>query len=116
MFVPGNSRTHLLKIADATTGIDLPGAAATVDLAAGGTDNEFVYEIFPGPVVLNPNTEYYVLSQETLGGDQWYDLDTTVVTANVATVTSAVFSDGVGGTFTRGGGAGHTYGPVDLLF
>jgi hypothetical protein len=114
--VSGNSGTHALTIADSVTGFTIPGASATVDLAAtAAAPNAFAYAIFPGPIVLNANTEYYILTQETAGGDQWFDLDTTVLTSNVASVTSAVFGDGIT-PFVRGGGAGHSYGPVDLLF
>jgi hypothetical protein len=38
-----------------------------------------------------------------------------VVTSSVAAVVAAAFSDGVS-AFVRGGGPGHTYGPVDFLF
>jgi hypothetical protein len=112
--VAANGGTHVVKIADGTTGADLPGAAVTIDLS-GAAPNQFAYEILPAPVLLNPNTEYYIVSQETTGGDLWFDLDTTVLTSSVAAVTSAVFTDNVG-PFVRGGGPNHTYGPVDLLF
>ena len=48
------------------------------------------------------------------GGDQWGDLDSVVGTAAVASVVSAVFGDGVS-PFVRAGGAGNTFGPVDML-
>ena len=115
VFVPGNAGTHIVKVADGATGVDVPGATATIDLAAGGVANEFVYGILPAPITLTPNTEFLVLSQETLGGDQFFDLDTTVLTSPIASVVSAVFGDGVT-PFVRGGGPGHSYGPVDVLF
>lgn len=115
IIVTGNTGAHVLKITDGTTEADVPGATVTVDLSAGGTANEFAYEIFPNPITLNANTQYYILSSETAGGDQWFDLDTTVVTQAFASDISAVFGDGIG-PFTRGGGPGHTYGPVDILF
>lgn len=115
IFAPGNTGTHALKIADGVTGADIPGAATTIDLAAGGPPNDFVYGILAAPVTLNPNTEYLVLSSETSGGDQFFDLDTTVLTGPAASVVSAVFGDGVT-PYVRGGGAGHSYGPVDVLF
>ncbi len=115
VFLTGNTQTHIVKIADGATGIDVPGGTATIDLAAGGVNNEFVYGILPAPITLTPNTEFLVLSQETLGGDQFFDLDTTVLTSPIASVVSAVFGDGVT-PFVRGGGAGHSYGPVDVLF
>jgi hypothetical protein len=114
IFVPGNSGSHIVKIADGATGVDLPNGAVTIDLSAGGPANELVYAVLPAPITLSANTEFLVLSQETSGGDQWYDLNTSVVTLPVASVVSAVFGDGVA-PFVRGGGPGNTYGPVDLL-
>ncbi len=112
--VAGNGGTHVVKIADGTTGADLPNAAVTISLS-GAVPNQFAYEVLATPVLLNPNTQYYIVSQETMGGDRWLDLDTTVITSSVAAVISAAFTDGVN-PFVRGGGPGHTYGPVDFLF
>jgi hypothetical protein len=114
IFVPGNTGTHVVKIADGATGVDLPNASVTVNLSAGGPANEFVYGILPTPVTLTPNTEFLVISQETSGGDQWFDLNTSVTTLPVASVVQAVFGDGIA-PFVRGGGTNNTYGPVDLL-
>ncbi len=113
--VAGNAGAHIVKIADGLTGVDVPGASTTINLAAGGIANEFSYGILPAPVTLAANTEFLVLSQETLGGDQFFDVDTTVLTSQEASVVSAVFGDGVT-PFVRGGGPGHSYGPVDVLF
>jgi hypothetical protein len=114
-FLSGNTGTHIVKIADGATGVDLQGATATIDFATGGVANEFSYGILPAPVTLAANTEFLVLSQETDGGDQFLDLDTQVVTSAEAGVVSAVFGDGVT-PFVRGGGPGRSYGPVDVLF
>jgi hypothetical protein len=114
IFVPGNSGTHVVKIADGATGVDLPNASVTINLSAGGPANEFVYAVLPAPITLTPNTDFLVISQETSGGDQWYDLDTTVTTLPVASVLQGVFGDGVA-PFVRGGAPGSTFGPVDLL-
>jgi hypothetical protein len=115
IFVAGNTGTHLLRIADGATGVDLPGGTVTIDFAAGGVPNEFSYATLAAPIVLTPNTEFLVLSQETNGGDQFFDLDTTVLTSAGASVVAAVFGDGVS-PFIRGGGPGQSYGPVDVLF
>jgi hypothetical protein len=122
IFVAGNAGTHTLSVADAATGVTIPGTAVTLDLAASpaAVPNEFAYALLPSAVVLNPNTEYYVLTEETDGGDQWFDQDTTVSTTSptvptsVANVTNAVSA--LGASFVRSGGPGHTFGPVDILF
>ena len=105
--------THLVKIVQASNGVDLPGASATVNVA-GGAPNTFVYASLASPVTLSANTSYYVLTLETFGGDQWYDYNSTVQTASVASVTSAVY--GTGAPYTALGSSGETYGPVDFLY
>ena len=80
---PGNSATHTVKIVDASTGLDVPGGAASVN-TAGGTVGTFVYGALPSPVILNANGTYYIVSQETKNGEQFYDSTTTALTSNVA--------------------------------
>lgn len=116
IFVAGSSGMHAVKVVNASTNVDVPGAVTTVDLSApDAVDGEFVYGALMNPVTLLANAEYYVVSEEIAGGDRWYDLDTVVQTTAVASVVSAVFGDGVM-SYTRGGGPGQTYGPVDVLY
>ena len=89
------------------------GGSATV-VTAGATPGSFAYASLASPVVLNANTTYYVVSQETAGGDAWYDFDTTVQTNSVAKVTNAVWA--ATNSFATLGGVGRSYGPVDLKF
>ena len=84
MFAPGNTGSHMVKLVTAA-GVDVPGGSVAVPMI-GGTPGTFMYNNLPSLVNLSPNTTYYLLSQETSGGDQWYDWDTTVQTAGVATV------------------------------
>jgi hypothetical protein len=112
---PGNSRTHTVKIASVTTGQDIPGGSAAVNTTLGSTGN-FVYGTLANPVTLNANTAYYVVSQETDKGDQWYDYyNTTLQTKNVATVNSAVRNSG-SSYVVVGASAGKSYGPVDFNY
>jgi len=69
---PGNSGTHAVKLVNAATGLDVPGASTSVTLA-GATSGQFQYSTLASPVGLSASTSYYLLSQETSGGDQWYD-------------------------------------------
>lgn len=102
-----------MKLADAA-GNDIPGGSvsvATSSVAAGS----FAYAALPSPVTLSANGVYYILSQETLGGDQWYDLDTTAQTTPDAVLSAAAWGSGspyaaVSGT------AGHMYGPLDFKY
>ena len=72
-------------------GQDVSGASVSVSMS-GGTAGNFVYASLPASVTLNANTTYYIVSQETQGGDQWYDLNTTIQTTNVASETTGVWS------------------------
>jgi len=115
VFLTGSTGTHAMKIVDGSTNVDVPGAATMIDLSKTNVaDRAFVYGTLPMPIVLAPNATYYVIGQETPGPDHFFDLDTTVLTSGQASVISAVFGEGVA-SYTRGGAAGQTYGPVDLL-
>ena len=87
---------------------------AWASVTAGATQGSFAYASLASPVVLNANTTYYLVSQETAGGDAWYDWDTTVQTSSAATLTSAVWA--YTNSYSTMGGAGHSYVPVDFKF
>ena len=112
MVAPGNTETHTLKIVIATSGADLPGSSTSLN-TSGATAGSFIYGALPSAVILQPNTSYYILTQETFAGDQWYDLNTTVSANSEATITAPVYSLGSGYIFV-GGMPGHSYGPVDF--
>jgi predicted transglutaminase-like cysteine proteinase len=113
ILVAGNSGTHVLKIVNAVTGVDVPGGSAVITMT--GSAGQFVYANLPSPIALNANTTYYVLSQEAAGGDRWYDFNTTATVAPVAGLTGAVWGGGAPYVFVAGS-AGHMYIPVDLLY
>ena len=69
----------------------------------------------PSPVPLNENDEYFLLSLEALGGDDFLTQDTTVTTNAEAAVTNAVDSATLV-VFTKAGGSDHTYGPVNFQY
>ena len=115
MFANGNNGTHALKIVNAATEADIAGAAVSVSMS-GGTPGSFVYGDLSSPIVLSPNTSYYVLTQESAGGDQWYDYsDTTATTRWVATLNGAIY--GTGSPYTTvANSIGHMYVPVDFKY
>jgi hypothetical protein len=111
---PGNTGVHRVKFIRASDLTDVPGGA--VDVAtAGGTVGEFAYASLANPVVLQPGTLYFLVSEEFFGGDRWYDLNTSVTTTSVAQCIGPVFLMG-----SSLGGAYHvpntTYGPVDYKY
>ncbi|MBV9744112.1 MAG: Ig-like domain-containing protein, partial [Acidobacteriia bacterium] len=109
----GNTQTHTVKIVDASKGNDLQGASTSINTAL-GTAGQFAYGALVAPVTLNANATYYILSQETAGGDQWYDSDTTAQTMNIAALNFPEFGPN-GGPYTPVASLpGHLYGPVDF--
>jgi hypothetical protein len=113
MFVAGNSSTHIVKLVDAVSGADVPGGTVLLAMS-GGTAGQFKYAPLSSAVVLAAGATYYVVSQETAGGDLWHDYSTTVTTTTVATELSVVYGSGGGwGSF---GAAGQTFGPVDFKY
>jgi len=116
IFITGNTGSHQVKIVDGATGMDIPGGAVMVNLPGSGSpaNKSFVYASLASPVTLNANATYYIVTQETINMDSWYD-DTTVQTTGVASVTSSVFGAG-GPPFTLFTPGAHTYGPVDFIY
>jgi hypothetical protein len=80
-----------------------------------GTPGTFAYATLSSPVTLSANTAYYVVTQETSGGDSWYDYNSWVQTTSAANMTSAVYSIGSSSYVTLGS-PGQSYGPVDFKY
>jgi alpha-galactosidase len=86
--VAGNSMTHSVKFVNAGDGSDVPGASASLNLA-GCTPGQFVFAAIT-PVTLPAGAVYYLVSQETQGGDRWYDQGRISAT-NAAVVNNSVY-------------------------
>ncbi len=112
IFLSGNSGVHTLKLVDASNGSDVPNGAVSLT-AAGGTVGQFLYTALPSPVTLSANHTYYLVSQETLGGDSWAYWDTSVSTASVGTCDGAVYGSG---GYNLHAGVNSPLGPVNFLF
>ncbi len=110
--LPGNSQTHTVKFVNATTGVDVPGGMAPVNMA-GCVASQFAYTNLTAPLALQANTTYYLVSQETTGGDQWFDQGTLKTTTD-ASVTGAVFSNG--GGYAKQPGLNNSYGPPSFQY
>jgi len=112
MVVPGNTSSHTVKIVNALSGSDVSGGSTLVALS--GPSGTYSYATLNNPVVLNANTTYYILSQETAGGDRWYDLNTTLQGSAVATIAGPVYSWQTG--YVAVNSPGHSYVPVDFRY
>jgi hypothetical protein len=114
IYVAGNTGTHTVKLVNAGTGNDVPGGSVSINMAAGTASNGFKYIALAAPVTLAANTAYYVVSQETSGGDQWYDFNTVLTTTNVAVVNNAIQRPS--NSWVAAGGANNSYVPVDFKY
>ena len=110
--VSGNSQSHTVKLVDASTGVDVSGAAVFV-MPGSAPAGTFAYAALSSPVTLAASKSYYVVTQETSGGDQWYDTNTSMQTTADATETGSIYGAGF---WASGGPAGHSYGPVDVKY
>ena len=109
---PSNSGQHAIKLVQTSVGIDVSGGAAIVNMF-GCTPGQYVWTPLPSPIVLNAGTSYFLVSQETSGGDSWYDISS-VGNTNVGTVRGGAY--GPGNSWTTAGSAGSSYGPPNLLY
>jgi len=80
---------HTVKFVVANTGVDVPGGSASVNMD-GCTPGQFVWSALPSPISLSPGASYYLVSQESAGGDLWYDVGG-ITTMSIANVTNAVY-------------------------
>jgi len=113
IFISGNTGSHLVKLVNAATGVDIPGGSAVV---SGGTAGTFTYTPLASPVTLDANGIYYLLSEETEGGDQWYGNNTTVQSSAGAVVSGAAYFGGPYPYTVSPNSANHSFGPVDLKY
>ena len=111
-FELGLSQPHQMRLVDAATNADV--GTATVDMSSETVDR-FKYAPLAQGVVLNAGGLYYVLSEETSGGDPYFDQDTIVSVRTEATVPNAVYSTSPG-LFVPVNAAGHAYGPVSFQY
>jgi hypothetical protein len=114
IFVTGNSGTHTVKVVNAGTGADVAGASVSINMSTGTPSNGFKYVALAAPVILTANTAYYLVSQETSGGDQWYDFNTVLTTTTGATVNNAVSRPS--NSWVAAGTANNSYVPVDFKY
>src|ERR1019366_8223400 len=114
IYINGNTGPHQVKLVRVSDGGDVPNGSATVSLPGGGSPGQFVYAPLSSVVTLAANTAYYLVGQETSGGDQWDDLGPVTAAGAVTVNSAATFLAGFG--FTAVGGANNSYVPVNLLY
>ncbi len=110
---PGNNQFHVVRIIDAATGSDVSGSVVPIN-TAGGTAGQFLYGPVSATVTLQPGAAYFIVSEETAGGDLFHNHDTTIETTTVATVIGSART-GAPAVFTDAPGQ-IAYGPVDFQY
>jgi hypothetical protein len=114
MMASGNNGTHTVKLVKVSDGTDVPGGSVSIAMG-GSTVGQFQYASLSNPMLLPAGTAYYVMSQESAGGDAWYDNDTKVTTSSVATESSSAWGYGLGQWYPAGS-AGQAYVTVDFKY
>ncbi len=112
-YSPSDSGTHEINIIEGAS-LQVLGTA-TVSPASEPLDGFMYADVKPSPVDLKPNDEYFVVSHEALGGDEFLTQDTTVTTRPEADVTNAIESATLV-AFSPAGGPNHVYGPVNFQY
>ncbi|MCL5097609.1 MAG: hypothetical protein M1608_08790 [Candidatus Omnitrophica bacterium] len=70
-WVASQGGSHTVKVVNAN-GTDVTGGSVSVS-TSGQPVGRYAYANLAAPLVLSANTTYYLVSQETQYGDQWYD-------------------------------------------
>ncbi|HEY8165662.1 MAG TPA: hypothetical protein VIF83_08930 [Gemmatimonadaceae bacterium] len=111
---PNNTGDHRIKIVDGATKADIPGAVVTA--VSPDPMGKYKYGTLASSVVLNPGAEYYIISEETATGDQFYgSVDTSVGTSGDASRVFAVNGDGMG-QYATGSIPNFVYGPMNFQY
>jgi Big-like domain-containing protein len=110
--VTGNSQTHIVKIVSAN-GVDLPGASVSLNLS-GATAGKYAYASLPSNITLAAHTTYYLVTQEFVGGDLWYNYGPVTANSAAGVVTSAVYRSS--GTYQVTNTPATSYGPPNFNF
>ena len=111
---PGNTQSHVVKIVDAATGMDV-GSPVTIQMPA-GPENEYAFAEMTEAATLEASKRYYVVSEERDGGDFWYDLPNQSETTAVALLEFGVSKRITEPTFSAFGGVNQMYGPVNFRY
>lgn len=113
--VSGNTGSHTLTLTD-VTGTSLGSCSLNT---SGQTAGAYAYCTLGSSVSLSNTIQYLMFSQESSGGDQWYDDNTAITVTSAATVASSEFGTISGANCTAVGGNAtglHSYVPPNLQY
>ncbi len=106
--ITGNSQAHLVQLINSSNN----SVQATTNVLTSNCTNSYTYSPIT-PLLLQPNTSYYLVSSEVNNGDQFYDTELVTLT-NVATNNGPVYWNGSNWFFT--GATGYSYVPLSLTY
>jgi hypothetical protein len=110
---------HEVRLIDGATLVELGHASVDVNSPKDNTGFRYAPLVPADPnvpeIIVEAGGIYYVVSEESVGGDEFYDQDTTVQTRPEATVVSAIYSDSPG-LYVPVGAANQSYGPVSFQY
>ncbi|MHB8521579.1 MAG: RHS repeat-associated core domain-containing protein [Limisphaerales bacterium] len=113
--VSGNTNAHTVQLFTAS-GNAISGGSVSVN-TAGVPPGQFAYATLSSPITLAANTTYAIMTQETSGGDYWYDLSSLSVTlSGDASGAWACYASPPPPYTLAFGGSGFSYGPVNLQY
>lgn len=110
--VAGNNQTHQLDLYDISASDTVPAASVTVN-CSGATSGQYLYGTLSSSITLVSGHVYAVLSNESVGGDQWYNDNTTVSFTAAGTVNGSVFYAGSVSPSTSGN---FSFVPVNFIY
>ncbi|OPZ86471.1 MAG: putative major pilin subunit [bacterium ADurb.Bin429] len=80
LFITGNAGTHTLGIVKTSDSSVVTSVSITAG-GAGAVNNQHQWVTLPAPVTLAASTGYTMLTQETSGGDQWFEVSAISLTS-----------------------------------
>jgi O-glycosyl hydrolase len=114
--LPGDTGPHTVSLYQASDGALVASATVQTGATADPDSLGLSYQALSSAVTLAPDTSYVLVSDETSGGDPFFDADTTVGLAAGFSDLGPAWRSATSGAFTvYTSDPGQAYGPVSLL-
>jgi hypothetical protein len=111
MVISGNSAAHTVYLCNAS-GTVLQSASVST---AGGTPNADVFNSIT-PTAIGNGIIFFVLSSETLNGDDWYNDDANLTTTADASIDSSRYTTTIGSAPTQSSAGARCFVPVNFKY
>ncbi|MEP6743590.1 MAG: hypothetical protein ABJB61_13915 [bacterium] len=108
--ISGNSQTHTVYLLDASGSVL---ASVSLDMSGTAEADGFIYGVIS--FALTASQDYFVLSSEVSGGDEWMNQVTVDSNSGVVIFDNSAYQDGCAGLPTSTA-AGTCYVPVNVKF